>query len=64
MFILKNKDFKNYEDDRKDERGKRKKMILNHRQWTKIENDDDDDDGPQSLDSQTMDSQTLDYDRR
>lgn len=46
---------------------KEKKMILNHRQWTKIENDDyddDDDDGPQSLDSQTMDSQTLDYDRR
>lgn len=32
MFIQKNKDFNNYEDDRKDERGKRKKMILNHRQ--------------------------------
>lgn len=25
MFIQKNKDFNNYEDDRKDERGKRKK---------------------------------------
>lgn len=51
MFIQKNKDFNNYEDDRKDERGKRKKMILNYRQWIKIENDDDDDDdGLQLLD--------------
>lgn len=33
MFIQKNEDFNNYEDDRKDDRGKRrKKMILNHRQ--------------------------------
>lgn len=46
MFIQKNEDFNNYEDDGKDDRGKRrKKMILNHRQWTKIANDDDDD-GP------------------
>lgn len=33
MFIKKNEDFNNYEDDGKDDRGKRrKKMILNHRQ--------------------------------
>lgn len=33
MFIQKNEYFNNYEDDGKDDRGKRrKKMILNHRQ--------------------------------
>lgn len=53
IFIQKKEDFNNYEDDGKDERRKRrKKMMVKHRHWTKIANDDD---GSQSVDSQTVD---------